>query len=126
MEPISIQGTQKTPTINFNNLTGKIEITGRSMAEDSIKFYKPLLDWLEQYITNPHTPTEIMIQLEYFNTSSSKCLLDIFKKIETLHKTGIEVIINWYYEEENEVLLDAGQDYQTIIKVPFNMIKIDE
>ncbi|MBI5219359.1 MAG: DUF1987 domain-containing protein [Bacteroidia bacterium] len=126
MEPISIEGTQKTPTINFNHLTGKVEIKGRSIPENSIEFYKPLVDWLEQYLSCAQKLTEVNVQLEYFNTSSSKCILDVFKKLEAIYKAGGEVVINWFYEEDDEDMLEAGEDYQSIIKIPFKMIEISE
>jgi hypothetical protein len=125
MEPISIAGTPKTPTVNFNS-NGKIEIKGRSIPENSIEFYDPLVKWLEEYLSNPAELTEVNIQLEYFNTSSSKCILDVYKKLEAIYKSGNEVIINWYYEEDDEDMLEAGEDYQSIIKVPFKMIEIEE
>lgn len=126
MEPISIEGTPKTPTVNFNAGTGKIEIKGRSIPENSIEFYKPLVDWLEAYASSPAQLTEVNVQLEYFNTSSSKCILDVFKKLEVIFKSGNEVVINWYYEEDDEDMLEAGEDYQSIIRIPFKMIEIEE
>ncbi|MBI5538720.1 MAG: DUF1987 domain-containing protein [Bacteroidia bacterium] len=126
MDPIIIEGTPKTPTVNFDATTGKIEIKGRSIPENSIEFYKPLVDWLETYGGAPLANTVVNIQLEYFNTSSSKCILDIFKKLENISKAGSAVIINWYYEEDDEDMLEAGEDYQSIIKVPFKMIEIEE
>jgi len=126
MEPISIAGTPKTPTVHFDAGNGKIEIKGRSIPENSIEFYKPLVDWLEQYLSTPAALTEVNIQLEYFNTSSSKCILDVFKKLEAIYKSGNEVLINWFYEEDDEDMLEAGEDYQSIIKIPFKMVEIDE
>ncbi len=126
MDPIIIEGTPKTPTVNFDATTGKIEIKGRSIPENSIEFYKPLVDWLEGYGASAQAHTVVNIQLEYFNTSSSKCILDIFKKLENIAKAGSDVIINWYYEEDDEDMLEAGEDYQSIIKVPFKMIEIEE
>lgn len=126
MDPIIIEGTPKTPTVNFDASTGKIEIKGRSIPENSIEFYKPLVDWLEAYGSSAQANTVVNIQLEYFNTSSSKCILDIFKKLENIAKAGSNVIINWYYEEDDEDMLEAGEDYQSIIKVPFKMIEIEE
>ncbi len=125
MEPITIAGTPKTPTVSFEP-SGKVEIKGRSIPENSIAFYKPLVDWLEEYMQNPATKTEVNIQLEYFNTSSSKCILDVFKKLEAIYKSGNDVAISWYYEEDDEDMLEAGEDYQSIIKIPFKMIEIEE
>ncbi|HCC29606.1 MAG TPA: nuclear pore complex subunit [Marinilabiliales bacterium] len=126
MEPILIAGTPKTPTVHFDNEKGKIEIKGRSIPENSIEFYKPLVDWLEAYLSKPAQLTEVNIQLEYFNTSSSKCILDVFKKLEAIYKSGNEVVINWHYEEDDEDMLEAGEDYQSIIKIPFKMVEITE
>ncbi len=126
MEPISIEGTAKTPTVKFDANSGMLEIKGRSIPENSIEFYKPIVDWLEQYSENSNDMTQVNIQLEYFNTSSSKCILDVFKKLEAIHKGKGEVIINWYYEEDDEDMLEAGEDYESIIRVPFKMIEIVE
>ncbi len=126
MDPIKIEGTPKTPTVDFNAEKGVIEIKGRSIPENSIEFYKPLVDWLEEYMSSPKELTEVNIQLEYFNTSSSKCILDVFKKLEAIYKGGNEVVINWHYEEDDEDMLEAGEDYQSIIKIPFKMMEIEE
>ncbi len=126
MEPLSIEGTTKTPTIKLDPKTGTIEIKGRSIPENSIEFYRPIVEWLEEYAEFPNKKTTVNIQLEYFNTSSSKCILDIFKKLESIKRARNEVIINWYYEEDDEDMLEAGEDYESIIRVPFKMIEIVE
>ena len=124
MEPIIVEGTPKTPGVMFDAESGILEIKGRSIPENAIEFYKPLVDWLEAYAKNPLKRTQVNIQLEYFNTSSSKCILDVFKKLEGIHKAKNEVIINWYYEEDDEDMLEAGEDYESIIRVPFKMVEI--
>ncbi len=126
MEILSIEGQAKTPTVNLNPETGTIEIKGRSIPENSIEFYKPVVDWLEEYGKNPKEKTTVNIQLEYFNTSSSKCILDVLKKLEAIAKAGHDIIINWFYEEDDEDMLEAGEDYQSIIKVPFKMIETED
>lgn len=126
MEPISIEGSPKTPTVIFDASEGIIEIKGRSIPENSIEFYKPLVDWLEEYKKDPLPLTKVNIQLEYFNTSSSKCILDVFKKLEAIHKAKHDVEVNWYYEEDDEDMLEAGEDYESIIRIPFKMIEIAE
>lgn len=126
MEKLIIEGSSKTPTVNFDADSGKLVLKGRSIPENSIEFYKPMVDWLEEYMDNAAELTEVNIELEYFNTSSSKCLLDVFKKLEAVYKAGNEVKINWYYEEDDEDMLEAGEDYHSIIKIPFNMIEMEE
>ncbi len=126
MENYSIEGTPKTPTINFDIEKGHLEIKGRSIPENSIEFYRPLVENLEKYSGGAKPSTNVVIALEYFNTSSSKCILDVFKKLENIHKNGSSVVINWHYEEDDEDMLEAGEDYQAIINVPFKMVQISE
>ena len=127
MDKYAIEGTPKTPSISFDLNSGVLEIKGRSIPENSIEFYKPLIDWLEKYSGKPKTNTIVNIQLEYFNTSSSKCILDVFKKLESINKGGqSQVVINWHYEEDDEDMSEAGEDYQAIINVPFKMVMVQE
>jgi len=126
MDSIQIEGTPKTPTIEFDAATGVVSIKGRSIPENSVEFYKPMVDWLDECASQAKEKTEVNIQLEYFNTSSSKCILDVFKKLEVIKKGGNEVVINWFYEEDDEDMLEAGEDYQSIISIPFEMIETEE
>lgn len=123
MDDIRIEGTPKTPSVIFDASSGVLEIKGRSIPENSIEFYKPLMDWIEFYASAPQERSIVNIQLEYFNTSSSKCILDLFKKLEAINK---EIVINWYYEEDDEDMLEAGEDYDAIINIPFKMIEVEE
>lgn len=126
MNSLVLEGSPKTPSINFDGENGAFLIEGRSIPENSLDFYKPVMEWLDSYVNEPQEETKVSIRLEYFNTSSSKCILDVFKKLETIFKRGKKVIINWHYELDDEDMLEAGEDYQSIVKIPFNMIEEDE
>lgn len=126
MTDILLAGTAKTPSVNFNGATGLLELRGRSIPENSIEFYKPLIEWIDQYARSPRPSTRLTVQLEYFNTSSSKCILDLFKKLEGIRSTGNEVQVHWHYEADDEDMLEAGEDYQAIINMPFKMIQVAE
>ena len=123
MEDLSLEGTAKTPTVDFKS-AGELLIKGRSIPENSIEFYKPLIDWIAAYSDNPKENTLVNIQLEYFNTSSSKCIIDVFKKLESIIDSTVSV--KWYYEEDDEDMLEAGEDYEAIIDLPFEMIEVEE
>lgn len=126
MEPLILEGSPKTPSVHFDPATGRLEIKGRSIPENSIEFYKPLIDWADAYSRGPLARTVVNMQLEYFNTSSSKCILDLFKKLEAIRTSGHEVVVMWHYEQDDEDMLEAGEDYQAIINIPFKMILIEE
>ena len=123
MESLLIEGTAKTPNIKFDGGQGLIEIKGRSIPENSIEFYKPLVDWLDRYSQSPKQTTKVNVQLEYFNTSSSKCILDVFKKLESIHKSNHEVVINWYYEIDDESMIEALDTFKTMVDIPFKGIE---
>ena len=125
MEALSISGTTKTPAVEFDPVQGQFRIIGRSHPENAKIFYKPIIDWLEEYVKNPGVNTILNVQLEHFNTSSSKCILDVFKNLESIYKTDHEVEINWYFEEDDEDILDAGEDYRSFLELPMNLIKIE-
>ena len=124
MENYSNTGTFETPTISFDLEGGTLEIIGRSIPENPIEFYHPLFDALEKYEKMGRSSTSVNIKLEYYNSSSSKCILDMLKKLEHINECGNHVTINWFYEEADENMLLAGEDYKLIIKLPFKMIKI--
>ena len=126
MEPLLLEGSPKTPHVNFDPSTGLLELKGRSIPENSIDFYKPLIDWIDKYGRQPASKTALHVQLEYFNTSSSKCILDVFKKLEPIRAGGNEVTVLWHYEADDEDMLEAGEDYSGIINIPFKMIQIAE
>ena len=123
MEDLKHEGSAKTPEVEFNS-NGELLLKGRSIPENSIEFYKPLIEWLESYSESPNSTTVLSVQLEYFNTSSSKCILDVFKKLESV--SGSDITVKWHYEEDDEDMLEAGEDYEAIIDLPFEMIEVEE
>ncbi len=126
MDAIHIEMTAKTPEVKLDATTGELVLKGRSIPENSIEFYSPVFEWIDKYCRKPQPETVLHIQLEYFNTSSSKCLLDILKKLQNLSQNALsKVKVVWYYEEDDEDMLEAGEDYQAIIRIPFEMSKIE-
>ncbi|HRH65461.1 MAG TPA: DUF1987 domain-containing protein [Bacteroidia bacterium] len=125
MDPLIIEEGIKTPSISFNPGNGILEIKGKSIPENSLEFYKPVFDWLDAYSKTPASNTEVHVRLEYFNTSSSKCLLDIFRRLEPANSGGItSVKVHWFYESDDEDMMEAGDDYQALVKLPFTLIKV--
>lgn len=125
MEKLVLEGSAKTPSINFDSETGVLLLKGRSIPENSIEFYEPLNDWLEGYATAPKETT-VDVKLEYFNTSSSKCILDFFKRLETMGEKGTSISVNWYFETDDEDMQEAGEDYDAIVGLPFRIIEVAE
>lgn len=122
MEKLSIEGTSKTPTIISDADQGFLEISGRSNPENSVEFYRPVMNWVDAYVQSPSPKTTVNIKLEHFNTSSSKMILDIFKRLESILEAKHEIVVNWYYEDDDEELLEAGETYESMSELPFLMV----
>lgn len=126
MHKFELKETATTPNVLLDAEAGLIKIEGRSIPENVIDFYHPIINWIDNYTKEPNSNTVVHFQLEYFNTSSSKRLFDIMKKVEAIATTsGKSVVINWYYEEDDEDIYFAGNDYKALVtKIDFNLVEI--
>ena len=124
MNELVIEKTVKTPYINFDHKSGILKITGRSIPENPEEFYNVLFEWLIEYFKKPQNETLINVQLEYINSGSSKFILELFQLIQDFKSKGFNCKINWYYEEDDEAVLELGKHYQSIIDIPFKLIEI--
>ncbi|MCB8963874.1 MAG: DUF1987 domain-containing protein [Bacteroidales bacterium] len=122
METIKIMGTDDTPTVILDAENEIFEISGRSLPEDVTAFYDPILGWLDEYASSPNKKTVFTFKLVYFNTASSKLLLDILMKLEQMHESGNDILIRWYYPEDDEDMQEAGEEYADIVDVPFEQV----
>jgi len=122
MESLYINETQSTPKVILDKMNQQFEISGNSLPEDVMGFYTPILNWMEKYIENPNPQTIFVFKLYYFNSASSKVILDILTAIEQLIKDGHDAKIDWYYLEVDEDMLSTGNEYAELLKIPFNFI----
>ncbi|MDJ1470581.1 DUF1987 domain-containing protein [Cytophagaceae bacterium DM2B3-1] len=116
MEIINLEGAEDTPKIILDKSNGIFEISGRSLPEDTAEFYRPILDWLSRYAQTPNSKTQFTFKLEYFNTASSKLILDILAKLEAIPGTTVE----WYFHEDDEDMEEAGGEFSELVEVPFD------
>lgn len=112
MEIFVKKATKYTPHIELNPESGIFNITGKSYPENTFEFYKPVVQWVEEYFQNPQEQTVINMEIIYFNSSSSKFFFDMFDKLEEKAEDGHQIIINWIYDEDNDVAEEAGEDFQ--------------
>ncbi|MDR1672597.1 MAG: DUF1987 domain-containing protein [Bacteroidales bacterium] len=118
MTTIKIEATHITPYVICDVETGTISIKGRAIPEDSTLFFQPIYEWVDAYIQLKR-PLQINLQFEYFNTSVLKGILILLKSLE---KT--ETSINWYYESDDEDMLEEGKDLNDALNLSINFIEI--
>lgn len=122
MEALKIDGTEDIPRVIFDLDANTLEISGRSLPEDVITFYEPVMNWIIEYAKNPLPDTVFNFKLTYFNTASSKIILDILTQFEEMIEDGHHVLVRWHYSEEDEDMQEAGEEYADMVNVPFEMV----
>ena len=121
MESIKLRGTDDTPTVTLDKESRLFLISGRSLPEDVTAFYQPIVDWVNSEIPQIDGPIVFTFKMNYFNTASSKLLLDILIALETMHENGKDIVVHWFYDEDDEDMLEAGEEYADIVDVPFEI-----
>ena len=121
---LKIAPTPITPLFHFDFKSGKMEFKGRSLPSAPQKFYYPIIEEIETAIEKGSNTMTANFALEYFNTSSSKWLFNILKKLATHRRSGANVVINWFYESCDDDMRETGLDYEKILGVSFNHIQV--
>lgn len=109
------------PLVNFNYYSGVCEISGESYMEETLKFYEPLIKWLKDYIQEKR-PIEFNIKLSYFNTSSSRFILEMLDLLKSYQDNGGDVKVNWYYNREDPDMLMEIQGFEAETGLKINAI----
>lgn len=123
MEILKIEGQELTPKVTLDPSAGLLQLTGRSIPANAVEFYAPVIDWIKEYSENPASETTLLVNLEYFNTSSSKKMWDIMKQLKFLQDAGKTIVkVEWHYEEDDEDLRDAALEYEKILGLNFKLI----
>lgn len=120
MEVFKLERTSRTPFVLMDPVKGLIEIKGISIPNNSYDFFMPLFERVERYVQTPISKTVVNLELEYFNTSTSKALLELFKKLSVL----ANVQFNWHYDNEDEEMLEFGKNYETLVGREFNFCQL--
>lgn len=123
MEHLVVEKTAVTPEVDFDATSGQLVIRGVSMPEDMGRFYSPLLVWLRQYAERPAAETVLHIEFTYFNTATSKVLLELFTICENLYENSHPVRIDWCHVADDLDMIEAGENYQMLLRAPFNLVE---
>lgn len=120
MEVYRHEGDLHHPTVNFNQSTGILALTGRSLPANPKEFYDPIIGWINDYLQNPHSKTTLHFELEYFNTGTSKQIWDMMKSLKNLKETGkTELVVEWCFEEDDEDMEEAAEEFEELMGMKF-------
>jgi hypothetical protein len=121
MDPIYLEETQDTAKVILNKNDGVFELSGRSLPEDSVKFFSPIIKWIKEYGKAPNPTTIFKFKLDYFNTASSKLILDLLNTLKEINGIKIE----WHYRDDDEDILEAGKEFTEQVNIPFEFRSVD-
>lgn len=122
MKELIIVGNKQKPDLNFSAETGILSLSGQSLPENATLLYGPVLEWLEEYAKTPHEKTVLSLKMKYYNTASSKMFFSIIKRLNVIYKGGSDIEIEWYYQHDDEDMLDAGEYFRDLVDIPFKFI----
>ena len=124
-EEIHILPTHTTPEVILSP-KGIIKLKGRALSADGNEFTKQILNWIDEYLSNPPDTTNVIIGFEYLNSFSAKMLVSILKKLSQAILQPNKLAIRWYYEEDDEDMLDTGKYISEIYKIPIEFIMTND
>ncbi|MFH1320370.1 MAG: DUF1987 domain-containing protein [Bacteroidota bacterium] len=136
MKALNIKATEFTPKVLFDPDNNKFEMSGESTPENAQNFYMPILEWLDKYHSYQYWRDKTYkgkskgvvfeFKFEYFNSTSAKYILEIFKKIKKLIRDKINLRIKWYYDEPDEDMKNSGEQFIKMTKLPMELIAFIE
>ena len=130
MEKMILHATASTPEVVFDPENKIFKISGESRPEDIPAFYKPILQWLDEFgqhlakHQDRDTPYEFNLNFEYFDSLSAKFILDICKNLSRLRSEGNSINLKWHYEKDDEDMQEVGKQMSRISKLPFDFVEI--
>lgn len=130
MEKLTLAPTLNTPGISFDPGGNKFELKGESRPENVRSFYLPILDWLEKFAAElsgnkSSEALDFSFNFEYFNSTSAKYILDIFKILNSINQSGSSVKVSWHYEEDDEDMYEVGMEMSRMSGIDFEYVKVD-
>lgn len=123
MKKLFAEATEDSPSIMFDGDLGIMEIKGKSLPEDAIVCYAPLYKAVSEYVKTPKGKTIVNLKLEYLNSSSAKKVLKIINLLEELPSQGYPVEVNWYYNDNDEDMLEEGMEFRKLTTLPIKFEK---
>ena len=123
MEKYYLEATKMTPEVVLDPQNKVFSISGSSRPENPMQFYKPIFDWITEYIENSNDRFTFEVKMSYFNTSTSKILLDLFELFERLaEEKDIHVI--WYHESDDDEMQEAGEELLDLVELSYEIKEI--
>lgn len=121
MEALKIEATDETPKVILDPAAGVFEFSGKSLPENVTAFYGPVMQWIDNYGKVANAASTFDFKLVYFNTASSKMILDILFKLQDLVDKGANISVRWHFQDGDDDMKEAGEEYGDLVELPFEL-----
>ena len=125
MDKLQIAATRTSPEILLDHEKGFVSIKGKSLGQDSNVFFEPVFSWVESYFKDPQSRTIVELNLEYFNSTSSKLIVDLLFRMKSWAPENHEISVKWFYEAGDDDLLEQGKIMEGFFGIPFEYIPFE-
>lgn len=122
MDKLFLEGAEDVPQICLDKEKGEFELTGKSLPEDVIEFYSPIFKWCEEYVKDPNPVTDIKMKISYYNSASQRAINEFFTVMKKAELRNSKVTVQWYYDVDDEEMLESGEEFADITQLKFNYI----
>ncbi|MDR3542597.1 MAG: DUF1987 domain-containing protein [Desulfosporosinus sp.] len=125
MERLFLKESKSTPLVDFDAEKDILLIKGQAYPEDAFLFFKPLLDWLKEYLAGKAGQAVfIEVALTYTNTSSSKCIMMILDILQGAADQRVKVNLKWICNEHNEYEQECAEEFKEDYTFPFEIVLV--
>lgn len=124
MEALILPATTSSPAVHLDADSGRLRLEGESYPENALEFYRPILQWLGDYLDRDDRPVHLELHLTYLNTSSIKSLMDLLDDLQEAHAAGRVVTLRWEYDEDNERALELAEEFKEDLTFPFELVPV--
>ena len=121
VESLRLEGTEDTPMIDFNTSTGIFKISGQALPENAHEFFKPIEDWVNEYVEDPLDSTVVEMQIDYFNSAATRYIFNLLMCFEEIVENGKEAKVVWFYKPNDDMIEAKGEEFESILEIPFEM-----
>lgn len=115
LSTVRIEGTPSSPSILLDGINGIIEFHGKSLVANTNELFKPVLDWITEYLQEPQPKTVLIYKMDAINSSFMKLFFDIVMNIVITLGNSYKFELHWCYQKGDEIEIEFGQDFKSLL-----------
>jgi hypothetical protein len=125
LDEVHILPTDNTPEVLLNP-KGIIKIKGRGLIINKFEVLDQIMNWINEYISNPADITNVIVAFEYLNSFSTAILVSILNKLSQVNQKTKKLTIHWYFEDGDDDILERGEYISSAYNLPIDFFMTDD